>query len=79
MERRFQFPSFRYLLLTKNKPRIYLSFSSADVTDFCGLASLKSMYTVTGSGGYCNLIMSILREFCEADMKATSLSIENTV
>lgn len=40
----FQLPT---LLLTSNsKARIYLWFSSWNVTDFCGLAFLKSMYTV---------------------------------
>lgn len=71
--------SYFLLLLTNNKVRIYLCLSSGDVTDFCGLASLKSMYTVTGSGRHCNLIMSILRELREDDRKATSLSIENTL
>lgn len=77
MKRKCLFPIFCYFLLTNNKARIYLCFSSGDFTDLCGLASLKSMYTVTGSGRHGNL-MSILRELCE-DSKATSLSIENTV
>lgn len=67
------------LLLTNNKGRFYLCFSSGNVTDFCGLASLKSMYTVTGSGRLCELIMSVLRDLCEDDSKVTSLSTENTV
>lgn len=73
----FQLPT---LLLTSNsKARIYLWFSSWNVTDFCGLASLKSMYTVWGSGGHGNLIVSIVGELGEDDRKATSLSTENIV
>lgn len=65
------------VLTSNNKARIYLWFSSWNVTDFCGLASLKSMYTVWGSGRQGNLIVSILGELGKDDMKATSLSTES--
>lgn len=65
------------VLTSNNKARIYLWFSSWNVTDFCGLASLKSMYTVWGSGRQGNLIVSILGELGKDDRKATSLSTES--
>lgn len=71
----FRLPTL--VLTSNNKARIYLWFSSWNVTDFCGLASLKSMYTVWGSGRQGNLIVSILGELGKDDMKATSLSTES--